>query len=328
MSKSKLDQLNEAIAKAKPLLARQKNGTRMGIINGKRVRLSRPMKAYSGRKFSIENAPQPGRAIQLRETTYSLPSPSRGGESFRNFQRSHIKGALGRLKAQPHPSTRAPGGGPVNRKRVKKAAEELHKAKAKTLYVYRPVENAEDILAWARGAGFKSLLPAEKLHCTIIASAIELNWAALFDDYHVEPNEERKSMCDCGPVYRFEDRTKTKTIEGGVREVKKLGDKGAVVLAFESLSLTSRWLDLRRAGAVSKFPSFVPHLTLTLSGDVPKDIQPYNGPIILGEECWEEFKDGAYANVEEVVTKAALDDLQARLAALETAQSKPASEAA
>lgn len=208
-------------------------------------------------------------------------------------------------------------------KRVRKSGIDLSKAKPKTLYVYRPVENAEEILAWAKAQGFKSTLPAEKLHCTIIASATEINWATLFDDHYIEPAEERKSMCDCGPVYRWEDRAKTKTIEGGVREVKKLGDKGAVVLAFESLSLTRRWIDLRQAGAVSKFPSFVPHLTLTLSGDLPKDVQPYTGNIVLGEECWEEFKDGAYANVEEVVTKAALDDLSERLATLEKAQAKP-----
>lgn len=205
-------------------------------------------------------------------------------------------------------------------KRVRKGGEDIHKAKAKTLYVYRPVENAEDILAWARGAGFKSLLPAEKLHVTIIASATEINWANLFDDYHLEPSEDRKAMCDCGPVYRLEDRTKTKTIEGGVREVKKLGN--GVVLAFESLSLTQRWIDLRRAGAVSKFPNFQPHITLTLSGDVPKDITPYEGKIVLGEECWEEFNDKAMDGVEEVVTKAALDDLSARLAAAEAELAK------
>lgn len=205
----------------------------------------------------------------------------------------------------------------------------VYKAKPKTLYVYRPVENAEDIIAWAKGQGFKSLLPADRLHVTIIASATEINWANLFDDYHLEPTDERKSMCECGPVYRFEDRAKTKKIEGGVREVKKLGEKGAVVLAFESLSLTSRWLDLRRAGAVSKFSAFQPHVTLTLSGDLPKDIQPYNGPIILGEECWEEFKDGAYEGVEEVVTKAALDEIAARLDAVEKASAKqPTPEAA
>lgn len=199
----------------------------------------------------------------------------------------------------------------------------ISKAAAKTLYVYRPVENAEDIIAWAKGQGFKSTLPADKIHVTIIASATALNWATLFDDHHIEPAEERKSMCDCGPVYRWEDRGKTKTIEGGVREVKKLGDKGAVVLGFESLSLMQRFVDLRRAGATSKFSAFQPHLTITLGGDVPKDVTPYEGKIVLGEECWEEFKDGAYANVEEVVTKAAVDDLNTRLAAVEKAQAKP-----
>ena len=247
------------------------------------------------------------------------------GRSWLKDTKTRVAGAIHRYRTsrgEPSPYKRKLFGGGL--KRIKKTATDIHKAKPKTLYVYRPVENAEDILAWAKGQWFKSTLPADKIHVTIIASATELNWATLFDDYHIEPAEERKSMCDCGPVYRLEDRTKTKTIEGGVREVKQLGDKGAVALCFESLSLTSRWLDLRRAGAVSKFSSFQPHITLTLSGDVPKDVQPYNGPIVLGEECWEEYKDGAYANVEENVTKAALDALSARLDEVEKAQAKPA----
>lgn len=262
-----------------------------------------------------------------RSGTYRRILGYKGHGKLKRMARENARAAIDRdhtRRGKASPFKRGMFGG---LKRVKKS-DDIHKAKPKTLYVYRPVENAEDILAHFRGQGFKSLLPAEKLHCTIMASAAELNWATLFDDHHIEPAEERKSMCDCGPVYRWEDRTKTKTIENGVREVKKLGDKGAVVLGFESLSLTQRWIDLRRAGAASKFSAFQPHITLTLTGDIPKDVQPYNGPIVLGEECWEEYKDGAYEGVEENVTKAAFDALNARLAAIETAASAPAKEAA
>lgn len=208
----------------------------------------------------------------------------------------------------------------------------VEKAKAKTLYVYRPVENAADIIAWAESQGFKSTQPAEKLHVTLAYSKTPLNWAMLHDDYHREESEYALS-CECGPMLRSADGgNKRRKISGGVREVKALGSDGAVVLAFESDSLTQRWMDFKRAGAVWKFPSFTPHITITYDGkgvDLSK-VHPYAGDIILGEECWEEVSENGQAEAiaAEKVTKAGLDDLSTRLSAIEAKQSEPAKEAA
>lgn len=216
-------------------------------------------------------------------------------------------------------------------KRVRKTAADIHKAKPKTLYVYRPVENAADIIAWAESQGFKSTQPAEKLHVTLAYSKTPLNWAHLHDDYHLEPSEYARS-CGCEVVSRSDDNSKRRKITGGVREVKALGSDGAVVLAFESDSLTQRWMDFKRAGAVWKFPSYTPHITITYDGkgvDLSK-VHPYAGDIILGEECWEEIDENGQkdAIAAEKVTKAGLDDLHARLAAVEAKQAESAKEAA
>lgn len=218
-----------------------------------------------------------------------------------------------------------------NLKRVRKGDDAIHKAKPKTLYVYRPVENAEDIIAWAKSQGFTSTQPAEKFHVTLAYSKTPLNWAHLHDDYHLEPSEYARS-CGCEVVSRSDDNSKRRKISGGVREVKALGSDGAVVLAFESDSLTNRWMDFKRAGAVWKFPSFTPHITITYDGgkvDLSK-VHPYAGDIILGEECWEEVSENGQANAiaaEKKVTKA-LEAIDQRLAAVEKAVTKPDTEAA
>lgn len=194
----------------------------------------------------------------------------------------------------------------------------LHKAKAKTLYVYRPVENAADIIAWAKSQGFATTLAPEDLHVTLAHSKTPLNWAMLHDDYHFEPSTEQ-SAC-CGPVLRSADGGNSKRrIKGGVREVKALGAEGAILLAFESDTLTRRWMDFKAAGAVWSFAGFQPHITLTYDGkgvDLDK-VHPYAGDIVLGEECWEEVREGGQeAAIARQVTKT-LGAFDERLGAVE-----------
>lgn len=209
----------------------------------------------------------------------------------------------------------------------------VEKAKAKTLYVYRPVLNADDILAWAKTQGFSSTLEASDLHVTIAFSKNPLNWAKLGDDWCAEdprPGEGR-DMRYTEAVSWSDGGHKQRRIEGGPREVKALGDKGAVVLAFQSPSLTERWAQFLRIGASWDYPSYGAHVTITYKGagvDLSK-VEPYRGPILLGEEDWNEIKEGAGDDVKETpVTKADLEALEARLSAVEKAQTKPASEAA
>lgn len=215
---------------------------------------------------------------------------------------------------------------------VKKADIEaaIAKAKPKTLYIYREVENAADIIAWAQSQGFKSTQPGEKMHVTLAFSKTEMNWAQLHDDWHLEPLGWGTEACACdGLISRTGDGGgKRRKIVGGIREVKALGNDGAIVLAFESDSLTRRHMDIKAAGAEWKFPSFTPHITLTYQGkgvDLSK-VLPYAGDIVLGEECWEEVNPNGQAEAiaSEINVGKALDALDARLAAIEAAKAEAA----
>jgi hypothetical protein len=80
----------------------------------------------------------------------------------------------------------------------------------RTLYVSRPLLNADDLVAWAKAQGFGKALTADDMHVTVAFSRAEVDW----DDL----------QADAAPV----------TVVGGKRAVKPLGDKGAVVLRFDS----------------------------------------------------------------------------------------------
>ena len=47
------------------------------------------------------------------------------------------------------------------------------------LYVSRPVENADEIIQWAKSVGFETTLPAEDMHVTICYSKEPVDWLAL-----------------------------------------------------------------------------------------------------------------------------------------------------
>lgn len=206
----------------------------------------------------------------------------------------------------------------------------VEKAKAKTLYVHRAVKNADEIIAWAQAQGFKSVVDAEDMHVTVCWSKTPLNWAKLSDDWSVEPikrtAEDDYRAEYAGSVNYSEGGNKAKRISGGPREVKALGDKGAVVLAFQSVSLTERWAQFIRIGATNKFPGYTPHISLTFDAkgvDIAK-VEPFTGDILLGEEEWEECDENWQAKVKETpVTKSDLDAIAARLDAVEKAQAKP-----
>lgn len=206
----------------------------------------------------------------------------------------------------------------------------VEKAKAKTLYVHRAVKNADEIIAWAQAQGFKSVVNAEDMHVTVCWSKTPLNWAKLSDDWTVEPikrtAEDDYRSEYAGSVAYSEGGNKAKRISGGPREVKALGDKGAVVLAFQSVSLTERWAQFIRIGATNKFPGYTPHVTLSFDAkgvDLEK-VEPFTGDILLGEEEWEECDENWQAKVKETpVTKSDLDAIAARLETLEKAQAKP-----
>jgi len=148
-------------------------------------------------------------------------------------------------------------------------AKKLAKADTRTLYVNRALENADDLIAWAKGQGFETTLQAQDMHATIVYSKTPLEWP--------EPSEASKVTAG--------------NAQG--RSIERFGED-AVVLTFSSAQLAADHARLRAAGASSDYPEFRPHITLTYdAGDIDlNQVEPYAGPLHFGPEVYQEIKKG------------------------------------
>ncbi len=165
----------------------------------------------------------------------------------------------------------------------KETGREMEFTKAdmpRTLFISRPVINADDIIAWAKRQGFKKTLTAEDMHVTVAFSTRPLDWFEI-------------------PLTLREVRIPA----GGARFVEELGPQGAIVLRFKSDALSRRHQQILEQGASWDFDSFKPHITITLKGrkvNLSK-VDPFQGEIILGIEKFSEVKEGAMQQVTEKV---------------------------
>lgn len=142
-------------------------------------------------------------------------------------------------------------------------------------YVHRKVLNGADIHAWAVKAGFKDVVPADKMHVTVAYSKqpVDRRRIKLDESEHDVPADGRK-------LDRFD------------------GDK-ATVLRMESEHLRGRFKHMLDAGASWDFrhtrPQYKPHVTVSYNPDQQvdhKSVEPYKGPIKLGPEVAEDLKTG------------------------------------
>jgi len=144
---------------------------------------------------------------------------------------------------------------------------------ARTLFVSRPLENAEDLLAWADEQGIPGLVPADQMHVTIAYSRVAVDWFTIGgseDEMLVVPS-------------------------GGPRELACLGPRqDTCVLRFNCDDLEERWEDiLEDSGASWDWGCYKPHVTLSTSipGDLDVSaITPYQGPLVFGPERFEELR--------------------------------------
>lgn len=146
------------------------------------------------------------------------------------------------------------------------------KAGQSPLYVSRPVLNAADLIAWAKGQGFVRLEPAQTLHVTVAYSRAPVEWTAAGDDF---------------------DTLRLRAPRDGYR-VQRLGRDGAVVLMLGQVGeLVRRWQQFRDAGASWDFDAYHPHVTLTYdAGSVDlAQVEPYRGEIVLGPERFEPVRE-------------------------------------
>jgi hypothetical protein len=185
----------------------------------------------------------------------------------------------------------------------------VEKAAKKTLYVHRPVLNADEIISWAKGQGFAVTLPASDMHVTVAYSKQPVNWQAIGDDWSARPewalgHIDGQYGVTGRPDFDADDPPGSLRLRGGPREVVRLGDKGAVVLKVQSAALTQRWCSFMHAGASWDYCAFSPHVTITYQAPSKLDlakINPFAGDILLDEEHWGEI-DADWA--EKLVEKA------------------------
>lgn len=179
-------------------------------------------------------------------------------------------GAMPGLEAEFDRFYQGPAGGDDEDERAA-AAGRLADAEPRTLYVMRRVQNAGEILSWARSQGVTGLLKPSDLHVTIAYSRTPIDWMKVGDSFAGE----------------------VQISEGGPRLVEHLGKDGeAVALLFVSSELSWRHEEINRAGASWDWPDYQPHITLSL--DWPGDtgsIEPYRGEILLGPEIFEEVAE-------------------------------------
>lgn len=144
----------------------------------------------------------------------------------------------------------------------------------KTLYVSRKVENAGDILAWARRNGIANLYPPEKLHVTVAFSRRPLDWMKI------------------EPEWNQHDDGRYIVQPGGPRRLDEIAPGGPAVLLFNAESLRWRHERILKAGASWDWPDYHPHITLSGDPLAPlAEIEAYQGPIMLGPEIFAELDE-------------------------------------
>ena len=153
-------------------------------------------------------------------------------------------------------------------------ADNTNDAAPRTLYVQRKLLNGADLIAWAKSQGFTDTLPADELHVTVLYSKQPVDWMKM------------------GHSWQTEDGGNLTVAPGGARLVEPLGDKGAIVLLFNSGELIWRHQDMVRNGASHDYDEYQPHVTITYSGAPDlANVEPYRGELIFGPEIFEELDE-------------------------------------
>ena len=157
----------------------------------------------------------------------------------------------------------------ANSNNVTRMQQAANDAAPRTLYVSRKVINAAEIIAWAKGQGFKTTLPADDIHVTIAYSRTPVDWMKVGESWASE----------------------LKVAAGGPRLMERFGE--ARVLLFKAAELDWRHENIRAAGASWDHPEYQSHITISYDPESPDlgGVEPYQGEIILGPELFAEIKE-------------------------------------
>jgi hypothetical protein len=171
----------------------------------------------------------------------------------------------------------APKGYRDRKKALEARARAMKDAQPRTLYMYRKVRNAKDIIDHFEKQGVKNLYAPSELHVTIAYSREPVDWMKVGSD-------------DWGG-----DNGGNLTIKpGGPRIIEQLGGEKVVALMFSSNDLQYRWRRAQDAGCDWAYEEYQPHVTVAAApanaSDL-KDVEPYRGAIELGPEVFEEIAE-------------------------------------
>jgi len=151
-------------------------------------------------------------------------------------------------------------------------------ATPRTLYLRRDVLNADQIIKWFQDQGVPEVYAAESMHVTIVYSKTAVDWMKMGEPWDA----------------RFE------LPEGGPRVLEKFGDGGDVLVQlFASNELLWRHEFAKGIGATSDYPDYQPHISISLQAGAVDliNLKPWQGPIILGPEVYEEIIEDWRAEV-------------------------------
>lgn len=149
-------------------------------------------------------------------------------------------------------------------------------AAPRTLYVRRDVLNWREIATWAKSRGVETTLGSD-MHVTIAYSRTPIDWMSL------------------SPAWD----EKVEIPPGGPRVLDRFGSDGrAKVILFRSHSLEWRHGEILDRGASWGHEGYQPHITYTY-GDVPDDLEVYQGRIVLGPEIFSEVDENWSGKLQE-----------------------------
>lgn len=145
------------------------------------------------------------------------------------------------------------------------------------LYVSRKLLNGAELIAWAKAQGFKTTVPVDDLHVTILYSKTPVDWFGM------------------GEPWSGDDQGRIVIRPGGPRAVEQFGHDGetAIVLRFESSDLRWRHDSMVERGASSDCDAYKPHVTFTYDpGEVDLDkVEPFEGELRFGPEIFAPLRD-------------------------------------
>jgi phage-related protein (TIGR01555 family) len=172
-----------------------------------------------------------------------------------------------------------------DRKKALAERARMKDARPRTLFMYRKVENADEILKHFEKQGIKNLYPADELHVTIAYSREPVDWLQVGSD---EWGGDANGKLNIKP--------------GGPRVIEQMGGAKVVALQFANSDLSYRHRRACDAGCGWDYEEFLPHITVAEAPANPSDLngmEPWRGVIELGPEVFEEVNPDWQAALQE-----------------------------